>query len=41
MVCGGRSMAASVATAMDEILAPLSLSVEGLKAAGRYLEDTY
>ena len=41
LVCGGRSMAASVATAMDEILAPLSLNVTGLKAAGRYLEDTY
>ena len=41
LVCGGRSMAACVATAMEEILAPLSLSVEGLKAAGRYLEDTY
>ncbi|MDO9317910.1 MAG: PepSY domain-containing protein [Gammaproteobacteria bacterium] len=41
LVCGGRNMAADVAKAMDEILAPLSLSVAGLKAAGRYLEDTY
>ncbi len=41
LVCGGRNMAADVAVAMDEILAPLSLSVAGLKAAGRYLEDTY
>lgn len=41
LVCGGRNMAADVATTMDEILAPLSLTVAGLKAAGRYLEDTY
>lgn len=41
LVCGGRNMAADVAVAMDEILAPLSLSVAGLKASGRYLEDTY
>ncbi len=41
LVCGGRGMAACVALAMDEILAPLNLSVAGLKTAGRYLEDTY
>ena len=34
-------MAACVALAMDEILAPLNLSVAGLKTAGRYLKDTY
>lgn len=41
LVCGGRSMAKSVAKAVDEILSPLMLSVDSLKAEGRYREDVY
>ncbi|WP_295872583.1 PepSY domain-containing protein [uncultured Zhongshania sp.] len=41
LVCGGRQMATDVATAINTILAPLSLDVATLKKAGRYLEDTY
>ncbi len=41
MVCGGRSMAAGVAEALAEILAPTGLSPAVLKAEGRYVEDVY
>jgi sulfite reductase (NADPH) flavoprotein alpha-component len=41
MVCGGRDMAAGVADALAEILAPTGLSPAVLKAEGRYVEDVY
>jgi sulfite reductase (NADPH) flavoprotein alpha-component len=41
LVCGGRSMASSVMTALDEIIAPLGINVQTLKAQGRYREDVY
>ncbi len=41
MVCGGRDMAAGVARALEEVLAPLGLSPALLKAEGRYVEDVY
>lgn len=41
MVCGGRDMAAGVADALAEILAPLGLTPAALKAEGRYVEDVY
>ena len=41
MVCGGRDMAAGVAEALAEILAPAGLSPAMLKAEGRYAEDVY
>jgi sulfite reductase (NADPH) flavoprotein alpha-component len=41
MVCGGRAMAAGVAEALAEILAPDGLSPAMLKAEGRYVEDVY
>jgi len=41
LVCGGRKMAAGVATAMNDILTPIELDVTSLKAAGRYREDVY
>jgi sulfite reductase (NADPH) flavoprotein alpha-component len=41
LVCGGRDMAAGVAVAITDILAPLGLSVAMLKAEGRYAEDVY
>jgi sulfite reductase (NADPH) flavoprotein alpha-component len=41
MVCGGRDMAAGVADAMAEILAPAGLTPATLKAEGRYVEDVY
>jgi len=41
MVCGGRGMAAGVAEALDEILAPAGLCPITLKAEGRYVEDVY
>jgi sulfite reductase (NADPH) flavoprotein alpha-component len=41
MVCGGREMAAGVAEALAEILAPAGLSTVALKAEGRYVEDVY
>ncbi|WP_347309688.1 PepSY domain-containing protein [Defluviimonas sp. SAOS-178_SWC] len=41
MVCGGRDMAAGVADALAEILAPVGLSPAVLKAEGRYVEDVY
>jgi sulfite reductase (NADPH) flavoprotein alpha-component len=41
MVCGGRDMAAGVADALAEILAPIGLTPAALKAEGRYVEDVY
>ena len=41
MVCGGRDMAAGVADALAEILAPAGLTPAMLKAEGRYVEDVY
>ncbi len=41
LVCGSRTMAKSIAQALDEILAPLKLSVAILKAQGRYREDVF
>jgi sulfite reductase (NADPH) flavoprotein alpha-component len=41
MVCGGRDMAAGVAEALAEILAPTGLTLAVLKAEGRYVEDVY
>lgn len=40
-VCGSRAMAQGVAEALDELLAPLSLSVNALKAKERYAEDVF
>lgn len=41
MVCGGRDMAAGVAEALAEILAPVGLTPVALKGEGRYVEDVY
>lgn len=41
LVCGGREMAKGVMQALDEVLAPLNLNVQSLKAQGRYREDVY
>lgn len=41
MVCGGRDMAAGVADALAEILAPTGLTPAVLRAEGRYVEDVY
>ena len=41
MVCGGRDMAAGVADALTEILAPTGLTPAALKTEGRYVEDVY
>ncbi|WP_415183867.1 PepSY domain-containing protein [Phaeovulum sp.] len=41
MVCGGRQMAAGVAEALTDILAPVGLTPIMLKAEGRYVEDVY
>jgi len=41
LVCGGRNMAQGVGEAMDQIVAPLNISVQMLKAQGRYREDVY
>jgi len=41
LVCGGRDMANSIMTALNDILAPLNLNVAMLKAQGRYREDVY
>lgn len=41
LVCGGREMAAGVATALSDILAPQGVSLATLKAEGRYAEDVY
>ena len=41
LVCGGRNMAAGVADALADILAPAGLTPARLKAEGRYVEDAY
>ncbi|MDY7067174.1 Flavohemoprotein [Pseudomonas extremaustralis] len=41
LVCGSREMAKGVMHALDEVLAPLNLSVQTLKTQGRYREDVY
>ncbi|MGC2780294.1 MAG: PepSY domain-containing protein [Bradyrhizobium sp.] len=41
MVCGGRDMAAGVAEAITDVLAPIGLTPVALKAQGRYAEDVY
>ena len=41
MVCGGCDMAAGVAVALADILAPAGLTPGALKAEGRYVEDVY
>ncbi|WP_421847725.1 PepSY domain-containing protein [Marinomonas sp.] len=41
LVCGGRDMSAGVTQAMNDILKPLQINVDALKAQGRYLEDVY
>ncbi|MBN0979494.1 PepSY domain-containing protein [Pseudomonas hygromyciniae] len=41
LVCGSREMAKGVMHALDEVLAPLNLSVLTLKSQGRYREDVY
>lgn len=41
LVCGSIAMARSVAAEIEEVLAPAGLSVAGLRAEGRYLEDVY
>ncbi|HQU69029.1 MAG TPA: PepSY domain-containing protein [Albidovulum sp.] len=41
MVCGGREMAAGVAEALADFLAPAGLTPITLKARGRYAEDIY
>jgi sulfite reductase (NADPH) flavoprotein alpha-component len=40
-VCGSSAMAHGVADALDEVLAPLRLSVSTLKATERYAEDVF
>ncbi|MDR2155508.1 MAG: PepSY domain-containing protein [Burkholderiaceae bacterium] len=40
-VCGSRAMSQGVAQTLDDILAPLHLSVARLKADGRYAEDIF
>ena len=41
LVCGSIAMARSVAEEIEAALAPAGLSVAGLRAEGRYLEDVY
>lgn len=41
LVCGSSAMAGSVRMALDEILAPIHLSVLTLKTNGRYREDVF
>ena len=41
LVCGGRDMAAGVAAALTEVLAPQGLTPAMMKAEGRYAEDVY
>jgi sulfite reductase (NADPH) flavoprotein alpha-component len=41
LVCGGRDMAAGVASALADILAPTGLTTARLKAEGRYSEDIF
>ena len=41
LVCGSRGMAKGIAQALDEVLAPLNLDVQKLRAQGRYREDVF
>lgn len=41
LICGGHNMASSVAEALEQLLAPIALNVQSLKAQGRYREDVY
>ena len=41
LVCGGRDMAAGVASALSDILVPQGIKLATLKAEGRYAEDVY
>jgi len=41
LVCGSSAMAHSVRMALDEILAPMNLSVQTLRTTGRYREDVF
>ncbi len=41
LVCGGTEMAAGVASALADILAPGGINLATLKAEGRYAEDVY
>jgi sulfite reductase (NADPH) flavoprotein alpha-component len=41
LVCGSSAMAGSVRQALDDLLAPLNMSVQQLKASGRYREDVF
>ncbi|MEP6964628.1 MAG: FAD-binding oxidoreductase, partial [Polaromonas sp.] len=41
LVCGSRAMAKSVRETLNEILAPLDLTVQMLKTQGRYREDVF
>ncbi|MGV8805022.1 MAG: PepSY domain-containing protein [Polaromonas sp.] len=41
LVCGSRAMAKNIAQALDDILAPLNLTVQTLKTQGRYREDVF
>ncbi|EJC75118.1 Flavodoxin [Rhizobium leguminosarum bv. trifolii WSM2012] len=41
LVCGGREMAKGVAAALSDILTPHGISLDTLKAEGRYAEDVY
>lgn len=41
LICGSRAMAKNVMEMLDQVLAPLGLNVQTLKAEGRYREDVY
>ena len=41
LVCGSSAMARSVRMALDDILAPINLSVQALGTSGRYREDVF
>jgi sulfite reductase (NADPH) flavoprotein alpha-component len=41
LICGSSAMAHSVRMALDEVLAPINLSVQTLRASGRYREDIF
>lgn len=41
LICGGRDMGDGVKAVLDDILTPLGLSVDALKAEGRYAADVF
>lgn len=41
LVCGSSAMASSVRLALDDVLAPLNMSVQTLRTSGRYREDVF